>query len=237
MVDLGKARAACRLAPCGDLPRRIRNNVKEYEQMSDDKHTRTTLPASRCRRSPLFALAIAVTLSLATAGWSGEAFAQSSSGPSGSSANSDSSNATGDAPGHSDPGVAGGAVSGMQTGTAGDLSGMMGEVGERVIVIDVRKRADFARSHIPQAVNLEVRYSEVLRDHVIDSKSVFGPDKSARIVVYGYRANDPAAVAVVRKAAAEGYTNVIWMRGGFAEWVSARLPMAKGRDLAASASM
>lgn len=205
--------------------------------MSKSTYSRAALPAAESRRSPLFALAFALSVALLATGWSGDAFAQASSGSTGTSGgdtgSASSSNATGDAPGQGDGGAAG--VSGMQTGTAGDLSGMMGEQGERVIVIDVRSRRDFARSHVPNAINLNVRYSEVLREHVIDDKSAFGPDKSARIVVYGYRSDDPAAVAVVRRAAAEGYTNVIWMRGGFAEWVSARLPVATGRNLTASA--
>ncbi|MCK6454525.1 MAG: rhodanese-like domain-containing protein, partial [Alphaproteobacteria bacterium] len=117
-------------------------------------------------------------------------------------------------------------VAGVVTGGAAEVNGLMGHTGERVIVIDVRPRADFARSHLKNARHLPVRYSEVLRDHVFD-RSALGGDKSARIVVYGAGANDPAAAAVIRHAINEGYSNVIWMRGGFAEWTAARLPASE----------
>jgi len=173
----------------------------------------------------LFAIAAAVAVPILVTGWSSSAFAQSSEGsesdgPSGPSGTGNS----GDGPGHGD--ASPGAFSGVQTSSAGDLNGMMGgDGGERVIVIDVRPRSEFLKSHVPKAINMPVRYSEVLRDHVIDDPAPLGTDKNARIVVYG-GANDPAAAAVVRQATAEGYTNVIWMRGGLAEWVSARLPTA-----------
>jgi len=104
---------------------------------------------------------------------------------------------------------------------------MMGDQGERVIIIDVRPRASFLEGHLKNARNVDVRYSPVMRDHVFD-KSALGTDKSARIVVYGANVNDAAAAAVVRQATAEGFSNVIWMRGGFAEWVAARLPTTEG---------
>lgn len=180
-------------------------------------------------RQPLVAYAIAsvIAVPILMTGWSESAYAQTSGSESSSSSSSSSSSPSsgGDAGGMGGGPDNVGSVAGMATGTASGVSGMMGgDGGERVIVLDVRPRTDFAKSHVPKAINMPVRYSEVLREHIIDDKAPLGADKSARIVVYGAGPNDPAAAAVVRQATAEGYTNVIWMRGGFAEWVSARLP-------------
>lgn len=180
-------------------------------------------------RQPLVAYAIASVIAVPILmGWADQAYAQSSSG--GESSSSSSSSSQGSDKGGDAGGMGGGpdnvgSVAGMATGTAADIGGMMGgEGGERVIVLDIRPRSDFAKSRVPKAINMPVRYSEVRREHVIDDKTPLGTDKTAKIVVYGAGPNDPAAAAVVRQATAEGYTNVIWMRGGFAEWVSARMP-------------
>ena len=163
-------------------------------------------------------------------GLSGNAHAQSSgssgsSGSCGCSGGNDPGIASaGDGPTGGEPASA--SVAGVITGGAADINGLMGDTGERVIIIDVRPRADFAKGHLKNAKNLQVRYSEVLRDHVFD-KAALGGDKSARIIVYGAGASDPAAAAVVRKALNEGYSNVIWMRGGFAEWIAARMPASE----------
>jgi rhodanese-related sulfurtransferase len=159
---------------------------------------------------------------------SGNAHAQSSgsSGSSGSSSGSGDASAAagGDAPGGGDAGSA--SVAGAVTASAVEIGGMMGDTGARVVIIDVRPRAAFAKGHLRNAKNLQVRYSDVLREHVFD-KSALGADKSAQIVIYGAGDRDPAAAAVVRKALSEGYSNVIWMRGGFADWIAARLPASE----------
>ena len=155
---------------------------------------------------------------------SGPAHAQSSGSSSSGGCGCGGAASAGDAPGGGDPASA--SVPGAITANVAEIGSLMGDSGERVIVIDVRPRADFAKSHLRNAKNLQVRYSEVLRAHVFD-KSALGTDKAARIVVYGTSANDPAAAAVVRTALSEGYSNVIWMRGGFAEWIAARLPASE----------
>jgi len=180
--------------------------------------------AARSSSFGAWTMASIVAVPLLVAGWPQDAFAQSCCG-SESPSNSASEGPGGGGADGAD--VGGSSVAGVQTGGAQDVSGLMGDQGERVIIIDVRPRADFAKSHLKNAKNLEVRYSPVLRDHVFD-KAALGADKSARIVVYGASATDPAAAAVVRQATAEGFSNVIWMRGGFAEWIAARLPVTEG---------
>jgi rhodanese-related sulfurtransferase len=169
--------------------------------------------------------AAALLLVLASAG---NAHAQSSgssgSGGCGCGGGESAAAPAGDAPGGGDSGAA--SAPGAVTANAVEIGSLMGDAGERVIIIDVRPRADFAKGHLRNAKHLPVRYSDVLRDHVFD-KAALGGDKSAKIVVYGASATDPAAAAVVRKALSEGYTNVIWMRGGFADWVAARLPASE----------
>ena len=103
--------------------------------------------------------------------------------------------------------------SSIQATTAAAVHGM----GERVVIIDVRPRSDFARLRIPNA------------KHLPDPATLAGllpTDKSATIVVYGVDANDANAEAIVKRISSEGYASVLWMRGGFAEWVSAQLPTA-----------
>jgi rhodanese-related sulfurtransferase len=160
--------------------------------------------------------------------WPEEAFAQACCGGEGGAVGGGNQ---GSPPGGDGGGMGAGddvgTVSGVQTGGAQDVSAMMGDQGERVIVIDVRPRADYLTGHLKNAKNVEVRYSPVLRDYVFDG-SILGGDKSARIIVYGANANDPATAAVVRQATAQGFSNVIWMRGGFAEWIQARLPVVSG---------
>jgi len=127
--------------------------------------------------------------------------------------------------GGSSSGTAPGSVSGASVGSAASVSGLMGDQGERVIIIDVRPKGDFARGRLRGAINLQVRYSEVTRAYQFD-KSLLGNDKSKPVVVYGANEKDAAAANAVRAVVAEGFTNVIWMRGGFAEWVAARMPTA-----------
>jgi rhodanese-related sulfurtransferase len=99
--------------------------------------------------------------------------------------------------------------------SATSIMQMMGDAGERVIILDVRPKADFAKGHLRGAINLEKF-----------DKAALGSDKSVRIVVYGANERDESAAKMVRTMAGEGFANVIWMRGGFAEWVTAQLPVS-----------
>jgi rhodanese-related sulfurtransferase len=168
------------------------------------------------QRSWIGPIALVTVVLLLAATGNAQAQSSGSSGSGSGAGDQSAASAAGDAPGGGVP--ASGSVPGAVTANVAEIGGLMGDPGQRIIIIDVRPRAAFAKGHLRNAVNLQVRYSDVLRDHVFDNAAL-GGDKSAKIVVYGAYANDPAAAAVVRKALSEGYSNVIWMRGGFAEWV------------------
>lgn len=115
-------------------------------------------------------------------------------------------------------------ISGAMTIGAGDISTTVSDCQKNnCIIFDVRPKANFTNGHLRGALSMDTRYSAVRQDHVGDL-SILGTDKSKMIVVYGENATDRVAESVVRQAVAEGFTNVVWMRGGFSEWVSARLP-------------
>ena len=99
------------------------------------------------------------------------------------------------------------------TRSAAGVMELMGGAGERIIIIDVRPKTDFAKSHLRGAINM-----------VQFDKGALGADKAAKIVVYGASERDEAATKMIRAITGEGFTNVIWMRGGFAEWLNAQLP-------------
>ena len=95
------------------------------------------------------------------------------------------------------------------TSNAQSVSEMIGgDVGKRIIFIDVRPKADFARAHLSGTKNMDVRYSEVRKDDYVPDLSMLGTNKAAPVVIYGAGPNDKAAESVARQAVAEGFTNV-----------------------------
>jgi rhodanese-related sulfurtransferase len=90
--------------------------------------------------------------------------------------------------------------------------------GEKLILVDTREDAEWARGHIPGAVHLGRGIIE--RDI---EKTV--PDKSTPIVLYcggGFRS--ALAADNLQKM---GYTNVISMDGGWRGWTEAGFPVIK----------
>ncbi len=73
-----------------------------------------------------------------------------------------------------------------------------------VVVVDARDEKSFASGHIDGAINY--------------GKAALPADKNARLVFYCGGVKCPAAAKAAKKAAEEGYTNVMVFRGGWAEW-------------------
>ncbi len=115
-------------------------------------------------------------------------------------------------------------VKGTTEVTAQAVQDMMTAQGERVRIIDARKPGAFDKSRIPNAIKIDWRYSNVTRGWNFDAKKI-GGNKADPLVIYGADANDGFAALAAEKAVAEGYTNVLWLRGGFAEWVAASKPV------------
>jgi rhodanese-related sulfurtransferase len=90
--------------------------------------------------------------------------------------------------------------------------------GEKLILVDTREDAEWARGHIPGAIHLGRGIIE--RDI---EKTI--PDKSAPIVLYcggGFRS--ALAADNLQKM---GYRNVISMDGGWRGWTEAGFPVIK----------
>jgi rhodanese-related sulfurtransferase len=90
--------------------------------------------------------------------------------------------------------------------------------GEKMILVDTREDAEWARGHIPNAIHLGKGVIE--RDI---EKTV--PDKNAPLVLYcggGFRS--ALAADNLQKM---GYKNVISMDGGWRGWTEAGFPVAK----------
>jgi rhodanese-related sulfurtransferase len=95
------------------------------------------------------------------------------------------------------------------------------DASERLILVDVREDAEWARGHLPGAIHLGKGVIE--RDI---EKTV--PDKDATIVLYcggGFRS--ALAADNLQKM---GYRNVISMDGGWRGWTEAGFPVIKGKE-------
>jgi rhodanese-related sulfurtransferase len=92
------------------------------------------------------------------------------------------------------------------------------DVGEKMILVDVREESEWARGHIPNAIHLGKGIIE--RDI---EKAI--PEKGATVVLYcggGFRS--ALAAENLQKM---GYTNVISMDGGWRDWTQAGFPTIK----------
>jgi rhodanese-related sulfurtransferase len=86
------------------------------------------------------------------------------------------------------------------------------------LLLDVREQAEYAQAHILNARGLPLSQIEA---RIGD----FGKYKNKPVIVYcasGNRSN--AAAAALRKG---GFTQVVNLRGGFAAWQQAGLPVQK----------
>ena len=123
-----------------------------------------------------------------------------------------------------DPPSPGAAIKGSKNTTAAEVQGLMGAQGERVLVIDARRPGAWEKGRIAKAIKLNWRYSNITQSWQFDAKDL-GGNKSAPTVIYGQNEQDGFAGLAVQKAVSEGFANVLWLRGGFAEWVAASLPV------------
>jgi len=92
------------------------------------------------------------------------------------------------------------------------------DAGERIILVDTREDAEWARGHIPGAIHLGKGIIE--RDI---EKTV--PDKETQIVLYcggGFR----SAIAA-ENLQKMGYSNVVSMDGGWRGWTEAGFPIIR----------
>src|ERR1700686_406255 len=94
------------------------------------------------------------------------------------------------------------------------------DVGENIVLVDVREENEWAQGHLPGAIHLGKGIIE--RD--IEQRV---PDMGAKIVLYcggGFR-----SALTADNLQKMGYTNVESMDGGWKGWIGAGLPAQKGK--------
>lgn len=88
-----------------------------------------------------------------------------------------------------------------------------------LVIIDSRKKSEFAKGHIEGAVNLLNTSMDPG-----DMESLC-PDKTRSIVFYCNGVRCLRSSDAIQKAMEWGYKNVFWFRGGWKEWTDKRLPV------------
>lgn len=109
-------------------------------------------------------------------------------------------------------------LEGAKTISTEDAKAMLG----KALIVDVRKKASFAEGRLPGAKSITEHFDA---EKKVFALAAFGPDKAAPIVIYGHGSDGWSAVHAVRSAVAGGYTNVLWMRTGWAAWSTSKMPI------------
>lgn len=84
------------------------------------------------------------------------------------------------------------------------------------VILDVRTPAEFAKGHLPNAVNMDWLGNDF-------EKNIASLDKAVPVVIYCEDGNRSAEAAV--KLRSLGFTQVAQLEGGFYKWKVARLPI------------
>jgi len=91
-------------------------------------------------------------------------------------------------------------------------------------IYDLRKKASYADGHVPGAESAASYYNAT--ETTLDT-SLLGPNKSDRIVFYSHGTTGWKSYWAAHRAVEAGYSNVLWMRGGFAEWSAGNHPVSR----------
>ncbi len=95
----------------------------------------------------------------------------------------------------------------------------------KVTIYDVRRRAAYVEGHLPGAQSA-VRHVDASAQ-TCDAAAAFGSDKAKPIVIHGHGTDGWSAFYCVRDAVKAGYTDVRWLRAGFAGWTAGGNPLDK----------
>jgi len=90
------------------------------------------------------------------------------------------------------------------------------------LALDVRRKASFVESRLPKAKSIGSAKDPKTNEFDV---AVFGPKKDGPIIIYGHGSDGWSAVAAVNSAVKAGYSNVLWLRGGFVEWTKSGMPL------------
>ncbi|MEQ8354376.1 MAG: rhodanese-like domain-containing protein [Kiloniellaceae bacterium] len=93
-----------------------------------------------------------------------------------------------------------------------------------VTVYDLRKKASYVDGHVPGAKSAASYYDAT--DTTLDT-SFLGPNRSDRIVFYSHGSTGWKSYWAAQRAVEAGYSNVMWMRGGYSEWTAGENPVSR----------
>jgi rhodanese-related sulfurtransferase len=99
-----------------------------------------------------------------------------------------------------------------------------GRPGDRVILVDPRAPEDFARGHLPGAINRQ------LADVRIGVEPDPEIERFGMAVVYADNPASSTARAMAKRMITNGYRGVRYFAGGLAEWRAAGLPVSSALD-------
>src|SRR3546814_18831124 len=86
--------------------------------------------------------------------------------------------------------------------------------------------SDVCSSDLPSAVSAAAHYDAA--SEALDT-DFLGPDRGAAMVFYSPGSTGWKSYHAARQAAEAGYNNVMWMRGGYADWAAGNHPIAADR--------
>jgi rhodanese-related sulfurtransferase len=84
------------------------------------------------------------------------------------------------------------------------------------VVVDARFPIDFESKHLDGAINISIDATTEQRQ-----EKLAGVPKNARIIVYCQSSSCPFAIQVARELLDDGYTDILYFKGGWLEWVAA----------------
>ena len=100
------------------------------------------------------------------------------------------------------------------------------ERGEVDLVIDVREKEEWARGHIPGAMNIPRGWLEIRADPASPGADpVLSKNREAQIVVYCLKAPSARSLLAAQTLARMGYSNVSGIEGGLLGWRDQKLPL------------
>lgn len=111
----------------------------------------------------------------------------------------------------------------IQAPEAKDMIGL-----KDIHIFDMRKALNYGKGHLPGAVSLPYNWTK--KGHPSERTGEFEMerlpvDKNARIIFHSDGPNGWKSYYASRAAAEAGYTNVMWMRDGFAVWEEKGYPI------------
>lgn len=97
-----------------------------------------------------------------------------------------------------------------------------------VHIFDMRKALNYGKGHLPGAMSLP--YNWIKKGHPSERTGEFDmaklpADKDARIIIHSDGPNGWKSYYASKAAAEAGYTNILWMRDGFAVWEEKGYPI------------